>query len=123
MALLGSVCRKSAKRQQRYALLNDIFWRAVRRAGVQAIKDPTGLLREDGKIPPGASLIPWSKGKCLAWDVTVPDTYADAHLTVTSSAAGSVASQPATFKTAKYVSIFSTYHFVPVAIETSGVSQ
>ena len=55
------------------------------------------------------------KGKCLACDVTVPDTYADSHLNVTSSAPGSAASEAAIHKTAKYVSIASTYNFVPVA--------
>ena len=60
-------------------------------------------------------------GKCPESDVTVPDTYADSHLTATSSAAGSEASEAAIQKTATYVSIANTHHFVPVAIKTSGV--
>ena len=80
-------------------------------------------MREDGKRLDGASLISWSKGKCLAWDVAVPDTYAYSHLTATSSAARSAASEAAIHKTAKYVSIASTHQFVLVAIETSGVFE
>ena len=53
---------------------------------------------------------PWPKGKCPAWNVTVPDTYADSHQTSTISVAGSAASEIATYKSAKYSS---TPHFVP----------
>ena len=50
------------------------------------------MTREDGKRPDGVTLLPWARGKPLAWDhwdVTVPDTYADSHLadTATMSAA------------------------------------
>ena len=34
------------------------------------------ISRSDGKKHDGATLIPWGRGKPLAWDVTVPDTYA-----------------------------------------------
>ena len=88
----------SAERQQRHELLNDIIWRAVRRAGVQAIEEPIGLLRDDGKGLDGASLMPWSYVKWLAWDVIMLDTYADSHLTATS-----YTSQSTTRKTIKYV--------------------
>ena len=119
--LHGLACSKSAGRQQRHALLNDMIWRAVRIACVQAIKEPIGLLRAYEKRPYGASLIPWAKCKCLAWNITVPGTYADSHLTAISSAAGSTASEAAIHKAAIYVSIANTHHFVPVVIETSGV--
>ena len=79
------------------------------------------ILREDGKRPDGTSLISWAERKCLSWDVTVPDTYADSYLTSTLSASGSADSEAAIHKTAKYVSIANTHQFVPVAIETSGV--
>jgi len=39
-----------------------------------------GLLQQDGKRPDGTTILPWSRGKPLAWDVTVPDTYADAYV-------------------------------------------
>ena len=41
---------------------------------------PPGLLRSDNKRPDGVTLIPWKQGKCLAWDVTMPDTYGQSHL-------------------------------------------
>ena len=60
-----------------------------------AVKEPPGLSRDDGKRPDGATLLPWAKGKPLAWDVTVPDTYADSHLADTVTTAGAAASNKA----------------------------
>ena len=60
-------------------------------------------------------MIPWSKGKPLAWDVTVPDTYADSHINMTSSEAGAAAIQAASTKNTKYIDITSTHIFYPTA--------
>lgn len=64
-----------------------------------------------------ARLIPWSKGKCLAWDVTMHDT----HLTTTSSAVDSPISEAPTQKTTKYVTVASMHHFAPMAIKMAKV--
>jgi len=37
----------------------------------------------DNKRPDGTtlfSLLPWARGKPMAWDVTVPDTFAESHM-------------------------------------------
>jgi len=54
--LHGLACRRSAPRQQRHSQMNDILWRAVKRAQIPAIKEPAGLLRSDGKCPDGKSV-------------------------------------------------------------------
>ena len=118
--LHGLSCRKSAPRQQRHAMINDVIWRVIKRAQVPAHKVPVGLVTQGGKRPDGATLIPWAKGKPLAWDVTVPDTFADSHINSTSTEAGSAAKQAATFKDFKYADIASTHLFFPIAIETAG---
>ena len=56
----------------------------------------------------------------MAWDVTVPDTYADSHINSTSITAGAAANHAATAKPAKYANLTSTHIFVPFVIETSG---
>ena len=33
-------------------------------------------MRSDNKRPDRTTLLPWAKGKPVAWDVTIPDTYA-----------------------------------------------
>ena len=72
--LQGLSCRKSGPRHARHSQLNDLIWRAVKRAQISATKEPIGLARIDEKRPDGATLIPWKRGKPLAWDVTVRDT-------------------------------------------------
>ena len=77
-------------------------------------------MRSDGKRPDGVTQIPWSEGKCVAWDVTVTDTLAASNLNSSISAAGSAAEVAATKKLQKYHEILTRYSFVPVAFETLG---
>jgi len=80
--LHGLAFRKATARQQQHSHLNEILWRSIKRAQVPATREPVGLFRSDGKRPDGSTQIPWARGKPLAWDVTVPDTYADSHINV-----------------------------------------
>ena len=52
---------KSARRQQRLAMLNDIIWRAIKRAQVPALEEPTDLDRQGRKSSDGATLSPWAR--------------------------------------------------------------
>ena len=115
--LHGLACKRSAPRQQHHSHLN-IIWRAMKRAQIPAVKEPVGLMRQDGKRPDGTTILPWSRDRPLAWDVTVPDTYADAHVVNTAREAGAAANHAATNKNTKYSQLSSTHVFVPVAIET-----
>ena len=57
----------------------------------------------------------------MAWDVTLPDTYAQSHLDSTSLKAGTIADNAAIAKkTKKYTDITNTDIFIPVAIEMDG---
>jgi len=58
-------------RMARHHQVNNLVWRAVFKANIPAIKEPSGLVRDDGKRPDGSTLIPRLAGKSLAWDVTV----------------------------------------------------
>ena len=79
----GLSCRWSAVRVIRHNAVNEILWRGMRRAKIPASKEPTGLLRTDGKRTDGVALILWKHGKCLTWDVTMPNTFAASHLPTT----------------------------------------
>ena len=80
--LHGLSCRRSAERHIRHSQLNDIIWRSLCRAQIPSPKEPLGLIRSDGKRPDGVTLLPWSYGKCLTWDVTVPDTMTTSHMDI-----------------------------------------
>ena len=74
----------------------------------------------NGKRPDGCTLVPWRSGKCLAWDVTAPDTLACSYLHMTGLSAGAAAIQTARHKTEKYLDISRSHHFVPFALESMG---
>jgi len=116
----GLACRKSLGRHSRHSALNDIVYRGLLRAKIPSVKEPVGLSRDDGKRPDGTTLIPWRNGKCLAWDVTAPDTLAKSYLHQTALAAGAACRQAAERKTNKYVALSRTHEFCPIAIETLG---
>ena len=101
-------------------MINKIIWRALGRASIPSKKELLGLTREHGKRPDGETLIPWSCGRCLTWDVTVSDTYATSHLMVTSTEAGEATNRAAANKRAKYTTIAKTHAFVAVSFESSG---
>ena len=113
-------CRKSAPRHIRHSQLNDLIWRAIKKAHIPASKEPIGLSRSDGKRPDGATLVPGSRGRPLAWDVTVPDTYAASHIQATEIFAGAAAEKASDNKRVKYNDLATIHIFVPIAVETSG---
>ena len=75
------------------------------RAQIAAVKEPSGLDTVGGKRPDGATVIPWARGKCLAWDATTPDTFTPFHLQETQLLAGSAATRAAVLKFTKYAAI------------------
>jgi len=53
------VCKKAPGKIARHHVLNDIVWRAFGAARILAVKQPSGLDRQDGKHPDRLTLIPW----------------------------------------------------------------
>jgi hypothetical protein len=113
------VCRKGNGKQTRHSLFNDVIWRSFLRAKIQASKEPLGTFR-DNKRPDGVTLTPWLRGKCVAWDVTVADTFANSYLPLTATRAGAAAERAALNKHTKYEHFKNTYNFVPLACEVTG---
>ena len=65
-------------------------------------------------------MVPWSRGKPLAWDVTVSDTSAASHIHATAISAGSAAEKASDNERVKYNDLATTHIFVPIALKTSG---
>jgi len=78
-----------------------------------AVKEPINLMQNDNKRPDGTTLLPLARGKPIAWDVTVPDTYAESHIGNTATKPGAAAQKTAQKKIDKYSKLASTrisYH-------------
>ena len=117
----GLVCRKSAGRHSRHNQINEQIQRGFISAGILATREPQGLCdARTGKRPDGVTSVPWARGRCLAWDATCPDTFAQSHVQACSIASGSAALAAEARKTAKYIDICRGVDFVPVAVETTG---
>ena len=65
----------------------------MKRAQIPATKEHVKLILQNGKRPDGSTLIPWFRGKPMAWDVTVPDSCAESHFGDTATKAGAAANQ------------------------------
>ncbi|ESN92299.1 hypothetical protein HELRODRAFT_184513 [Helobdella robusta] len=72
------------------------------KANIPAVKEPAGLLSESNFRPDGYTLVPWSQGCCLSWDVTFPHTLAERYINYTAMEQGSAAVKAADFKNTKY---------------------
>ena len=92
----------------------------MKKAKYRAVKEAVGLSRLNGKRPDSATQIPWTRGKPLAWDITIPDTFANSYIGDTSTRVTAVADRAAANKTAKCTDLAKTHHFVPIAVETGG---
>ncbi|CAB3238079.1 unnamed protein product [Arctia plantaginis] len=74
MAFLGAEALSVYR--HRHANINDIILRDLVTAGVPGVREPNGLVREDGKRPDGMSLLPWKMDKPFVWNATCVDTLA-----------------------------------------------
>jgi len=105
----------------RHHEVNDLVWRASCKASVPSVKEPSGLVRDDGKRPDGRTLIPWLAGKAMSWDVTVVNTLAESYVTISATASpGGAAEHAAARKSLKHSSLPTSHMFQPLALETFG---
>ena len=116
----GLSCHLGIGRLARHHQINDFVCRSLERAGIPSRKEPVGLFPNDDRRPDGITIIPWQRGKCMTWDVTVVDTFAATYLRSTAVKAGAAADRMASFKRDKYNDLPSSYLFCPIAIETMG---
>ena len=87
----GLSCKLSAGRSLRNFQINDLIFRALKRADIPSTKEPNGLVRGDGKKLDGLTLVPWEAEKALTWDATIVDRHAASYLKVSPVLPGQVA--------------------------------
>jgi len=117
----GLSCRHGFGRHSRHNEVNDILCRALNSINAYATREPNSLCGDSQKRPDGVTLIPWRRGRCVAWDATCPNTFAQAYVQASSMQSGSAAAGAELKKQQKYNDISAGIDFVPVAVETSGV--
>ncbi|ESN94841.1 hypothetical protein HELRODRAFT_179931 [Helobdella robusta] len=100
--------------------LNEYICRLFSKASIQVLKEPSGISAHDGRRPDGCTLIPWRAGRCLAWDVTVPGTFAERYVNLTSKECGLAAARAADEKMKKYGNALPSMEFLPICIEVLG---
>jgi len=121
-SLSGSYVTNGKNNQTiRHHAINDLIARAFSSAGLPATKEPSGLFRSDGKRPDGLTLVPWSSGKTLCWDVTATCPLAESYISAAARECGAAAELAASRKEEKYADLHGRYIFEPIAIETLGV--
>lgn len=76
-------------RLYRYANIKDIIHRALVTAAVPVVREPNGLIRDDGMRADGMSLQPWKMGRPFVSDATCLNTLVIYHLPSTAGYAGS----------------------------------
>ena len=105
----------------RHNSINSIVKRSLESAKVPSVLEPSGILRYDNKRPDGASMIPWSHGKLLLWDVTFPNTLCSpSYLDMANGGTGVVVDRAERKKKLKYACLSGRYPFIPIGIETFG---
>lgn len=119
--LHGLSCRYSAGRHPRHSAMNDVVKRALLKAGLPSVLEPSGMDRGDGSRPDGITVFPFSRGRSLVWDCTCVDTYAESHLNQSAVEAGSAARAAEDRKRRKYATLAGAHQFEPIAVETTGV--
>ena len=94
--------------------------RALVRAKIPSTMEGTGLSRSDGKRPDGLTLVLWSAGKSIIWDVTVVDPPAASYFQITSKTAGGAAEIAVARREEKYAALSINYDLIVIALETLG---
>ena len=98
--------------------MNDLIWRAVKKRN--SCSQRACRTHARWQTTGWSNFDPWTRGKPLAWDVTVPDTYADSHIHDPAIQARAAADRAAINKCAKYRTLKNSHIFFPVSIETGG---
>jgi len=101
----GLSCRFGSGHHSRHNQINDVLCRAFIKSGTLATREPHSLCTGSGKRPDRVTRVPWSRGRCLAWNATCPDTFAVSPVLASSTRADSAAATAEAMKSQKYADI------------------
>ena len=113
-------CHRGIGKHARHTEVNIRIKRALAEAGIAATLEPIGLDVANGKRPDGTTVLPFARGREMAWDATIIHTCAPTYISATATApraAGELAEEK---KVRKYASIADRVDFRAVGLETLG---
>ena len=113
-------CGHMKSRHSRHREMNDVISKALTKALLPNKLEPLGLLPEDNKRPDGLTVVPWSRGRSLAWDASCVHRLAHSWLSVSKEEGTPAADATENRKRAKYANLPSHIEFEPVVVETLG---
>ena len=113
-------CGRGIGRGARHSEVNKRIRAALASAGVAAILEPVGLDVGAGKRPDGVTVLPFARGREMAWDATICHTCAPSHIPASAANSGAAAAMAEAGKERKYASIRDRVDFRPVGLETLG---
>ncbi|KAL1448203.1 hypothetical protein WDU94_012273 [Cyamophila willieti] len=115
----GLSCNKMNGRYSRHYELNMIIKKSLQSINISSKLEPSGLSRNDGKRPDGATNVAWERGRTLVWDATCVDSLAKSNMNSTCTP-GFASEQAAKKKHWRYVEVKTSHHFLAFAVETLG---
>ena len=89
-------CNRGAASGARHSEVNVRIWCVLASAGVAATLEFVGMDLSDGKRPDGATVLPYSRGREMAWDATIRHTCAPSYIPAALSVARAVAEEAET---------------------------
>ena len=116
----GLSCKSSQVRLSQHNALNNIIYWSLVSAEVPSRLELSGLHRSDGKCPDGMTMVPWSEGRFLVWDVTCVDTFCPSNHHEHHRNLGEQLQLHMQNRKKRYTHLDRTYQFQPVGMETGG---
>ena len=113
-------CAYSKGRWFRHSMINRELTGILNKVGVPSLREPSGTHLDPHLRLDGITIVPWERGKSLAWDVTVADTLAPTYQPQTSLRAGTAAARLEAQKRRKYKDILPEFTFRAIGLETLG---
>ena len=101
-----------------YANVRLLLTTSIWSTDIRSFGTSKGYHGQTGERPDGATLIPWTRGKPLAWDITIANTYANSY--VNDTATREAADRAVPTKTTKYTELSKSHHFTSIVIEMGG---
>ena len=114
------VCKKSGGLHQRHSMLNHLIKTELERLKINSVLEPTNLVASEALRPDGVTVVPWSRGKPLSWDVSCGHPNASSYISRTIKAAGDLCEKMEEKKLNKYLLLQEKCVFQPLCFETFG---